>query len=37
MAFYGEPSPRLMELVNKIGVDVTLFTPLQTLDPTGGG
>jgi quinol monooxygenase YgiN len=36
MAFYGEPSPRLMELVNKIGVDVTLFTQLQTLDPTGG-
>jgi quinol monooxygenase YgiN len=35
MAFYGEPSPRLMELVNKIGVDVTLFTPLQTLDPAG--
>ena len=37
MAFYGEPSPRLMELVNKIGVDVTLFIPLQTLDPTGVG
>jgi quinol monooxygenase YgiN len=35
MAFYGEPSPRLMELVNRIGVDVTLFIPLQTLDPTG--
>jgi quinol monooxygenase YgiN len=35
MAFYGEPSPRLTELVNKFGVDVTLFTPLQTLDPTG--
>jgi len=35
MAFYGEPSPRLMELVNKIGANVTLFTPLQTLDPAG--
>ncbi|HEX4942495.1 MAG TPA: antibiotic biosynthesis monooxygenase [Actinomycetota bacterium] len=35
MAFYGEPSPRLMELVNKIGVNVTLFTPFQTLDPAG--
>jgi quinol monooxygenase YgiN len=35
MAFYGAPSPRLMELVNKIGVDVTLFTPLQTLDAAG--
>jgi quinol monooxygenase YgiN len=33
MAFYGEPSPRLMELVIRIGVDVTLFTPLQQLDP----
>src|SRR5512134_337107 len=35
MAFYGEPSPRLMELVNRVGVRVTLFTPLQTLDPAG--
>jgi quinol monooxygenase YgiN len=35
MAFYGEPSPRLMELVNKIGVDVTLFVPLQTFDAAG--
>ena len=33
MAFYGEASPRLLELVNKIGVDVTLFTPLQALEP----
>ncbi len=33
IAFYGEPSPRLLGLVNKIGVDVTLFTPLQTLAP----
>lgn len=35
IAFYGEPSPRLMEMVKKIGVDVALFTPLQTLDPAG--
>lgn len=35
MAFYGEPSPRLLELVNKIGVDFTLFIPLQALEPAG--
>jgi quinol monooxygenase YgiN len=35
MAFYGEPSPRLLELLNKIGVDFTLFTPLQALEPAG--
>lgn len=35
MAFYGEPSPRLLELVNKIGVDFTLFTQLQALEPAG--
>jgi quinol monooxygenase YgiN len=34
MAFYGEPSPRLLELVSKIGVDFTLFSPFQALDPT---
>ena len=34
MAFYGEPSPRLLELVNKIGVNVTYFTLLQSLEPT---
>jgi quinol monooxygenase YgiN len=33
MAFYGEPSPRLAELVNKVGVDVTQFTLLQALEP----
>ncbi len=33
MAFYGEPSPRLVELVNKIGVDVTWYTLLQSLEP----
>jgi quinol monooxygenase YgiN len=35
MAFYGEPSPRLLELVNRVGVDVTYFTLLQALDPVG--
>jgi len=35
MAFYGDPSPRLMELVTRIGVDVTFFTELQALEPAG--
>ena len=35
MAFYGEPSPRLLELVDRIGVDFTLFAPLQALEPAG--
>jgi quinol monooxygenase YgiN len=33
MAFYGDPSPRLVALVNKVGVDVTWFTLLQALEP----
>ena len=33
MAFYGDPSPRLLELVNKIGVNVTHFVLLQALEP----
>jgi quinol monooxygenase YgiN len=33
MAFYGEPSPRLLELVDKIGVHVTYYTLLQALEP----
>jgi hypothetical protein len=33
MAFYGEPSPRLVELVDNIGVHVTQFTLLQALEP----
>jgi len=33
MAFYGDPSPRLVELVNKIGVDAEWFTLLQALEP----
>ena len=35
MAFYGEPSPRLEELTNRIGVDATRFTLLQALEPVG--
>ena len=33
MAFYGDPSPRLVELVNKFGVDATWFTLFQALEP----
>ena len=33
MAMYGEPSPRLLELVTKIGVDVTWYALLQALEP----
>jgi quinol monooxygenase YgiN len=33
MTFYGEPSPRLVELVNRFGVDASWFTPLQSLEP----
>jgi quinol monooxygenase YgiN len=33
MAFCGEPSPRLVELVGKIGVNVTHFTLLQAFEP----
>jgi len=33
MAFYGEPSKRLVELVNKLGVDATYFTLLQEFEP----
>jgi quinol monooxygenase YgiN len=35
MTFYGDPSPRLAELVDRIGVDVTYFTLLQALEPAG--
>jgi quinol monooxygenase YgiN len=35
MAFYGDPSPRLEELINRIGVDATRFTLLQALEPAG--
>ena len=33
MAFYGDPSPRLVELVNRFGVDATWFTLFQALEP----
>jgi quinol monooxygenase YgiN len=33
MAFYGEPSPRLVELLDTIGVDATRFSLLQALEP----
>jgi quinol monooxygenase YgiN len=32
MSFYGESSPRLVELVDRIGVNVTYFTLLQALE-----
>ena len=33
MTFYGDPSPRLLALVDKVGVDATWFTLLQVLEP----
>jgi len=33
MEIFGEPSPRLVELVNRFGVDVTWFAPFQSLEP----
>ena len=33
MAMYGDPSPRLVELVDRIGVNVTWFSLLQALEP----
>jgi quinol monooxygenase YgiN len=33
MTFYGDPSSGVIELMNKIGVDVTHFTLLQALEP----
>ncbi len=35
MTFYGEPSPRLLELMDRIGVEFTLYAPLQSLEPAG--
>ena len=35
MVFYGEPSPRLAAMIDKIGVNVTQFTLLQSLEPAG--
>ena len=33
MAFYGEPSPRLKELVDRIGVHATSYALFQALEP----
>jgi quinol monooxygenase YgiN len=33
MTFYGDPSPRLLALVDKVGVGATWFTLLQALEP----
>jgi len=33
MTFYGEPSPRLVDLVKNIGMNPTLFSRLQALEP----
>jgi quinol monooxygenase YgiN len=33
MAFYGDPAPRLVELVGKVGVNAKWFTLLQALEP----
>ena len=33
MAFYGDSSPRLIALVDKVGVDAKQFTLLQALEP----
>src|SRR5215470_1561305 len=33
MAFFGDPSPRLLALTAKVGVDARWFTGLQALEP----
>ena len=33
MTIYGEPLPRLVELFDRVGVEVTWFTLLQALEP----
>lgn len=33
MAFYGDPSPRLIAVVDKVGVDAKWFTLLQAREP----
>lgn len=33
MAVYGEPSPALVELMDRVGVDVTWYTLFQSLEP----
>jgi quinol monooxygenase YgiN len=32
MTFYGDPTPRLVDLVERFGVDATWFDPLQSLE-----
>jgi hypothetical protein len=33
MTVYGSPSPRLVELFDRLGVNITYFTLLQALEP----
>jgi len=33
MTIYGDPEPRLVELFDRVGVNVTWFTLLQALEP----
>ena len=33
MAVYGDPPPQVVELMNKVGVDVTWFRLLQEFEP----
>jgi quinol monooxygenase YgiN len=33
MTVFGDPPPRLVELADRLGVDVTYFTLLQALEP----
>ena len=35
MTIYGDPLARLVELFDRVGVDVTWFTLLQALEPAG--
>lgn len=35
MSFYGEPSPRLIQLIDTFGVDATTYELFQALEPAG--
>jgi quinol monooxygenase YgiN len=35
MTIYGDPEPRLVDLFDRVGVNVTWFTLLQALEPAG--
>jgi quinol monooxygenase YgiN len=37
MAIYGKPSPRLTELIDRFGIDVTWFSPLEVETLTAHG